>query len=280
MRREQDVVQADERLGALGLALVHVQARARDAVLAQRLRQRLGVDHAAAADAHEVALRPQRVEHLCVDQVLGRRPARCGQHQEVGPGGERLQVVEVAVRGAFARLAVVIADGHVEGGRALGDLLADGAQPQDAELLARHVRRLRNGFAPHAFAAQPVERAELAHDADQQAEGVVGHAVVVGARAVGGGDAACARDLERHALVARAHAADQLERRHGVDLGGREADDADGQHRAELGAVLGDGGGALGVAEGVGHVVDLGNLGLVGAREAVEHQQGNLGRHV
>jgi hypothetical protein len=45
-------------------------------------------------------------------------------------------------------------------------------------------------------------------------------------------------------------------------------------------AVLGNGGGALGGAEGEGHVVDLGNLGLVGAREAVEHQQGNLGRHV
>ena len=28
------------------------------------------------------------------------------------------------------------------------------------------------------------------------------------------------------------------------------------------------------------HVIDLGNLGLVGARKAVEHQQGNLGRHV
>jgi hypothetical protein len=137
------------------------------------------------------------------------------------------------VRRAFARLAVVIADFHVEGRRPLGDLLADGAQPQDAQLLARHVRRLRNGLAPHAFAAQPVELAKLAHDADQQAEGVVGHAVVVGARAVGRHDAARARHLERHAFVARAQAADQLQRRHRRDFLGRDADHADGQHRAE-----------------------------------------------
>jgi hypothetical protein len=280
VRREQDVVQAHERFGPLGFALVDIDTGARDAVLAQRGAQRLGVDHAAAADAHEVALGPQRIEHFGVDQVPGRGPARRGKDQEIRPGRERLQVVEVAVRRAFARLPVVIADLHVERGGALGDLLADGAQAQDAELLARHVGRLRNGLAPHAFAAQPVELAELAHDADEQAEGVVGHAVVVGAGAVGGHDAAGARHLERHAFIARAQAADQLHGRHGRDFLGGDADHADGQHRAECLAALGNGGRARGGVEGVGHVVDLGNLGLVGAREAVEHQQGNLGRHV
>jgi len=109
---------------------------------------------------------------------------------------------------------------------------------------------------------------------------VVRHAIVVGARAVGRDDAARTRHFERHAFVARAHAADQLDGRHGGDLLGGDADHADGQHRAKFLAVLGDRDGTLGGAEGVGHVIDLGNLGPVGAREAVEHQQGNLGRHV
>jgi hypothetical protein len=86
--------------------------------------------------------------------------------------------------------------------------------------------------------------------------------------------------LERHALEARAQAADELHLGHGLDLGRRDADHADGQHRAEFMAARGDRGRAGFVARRIGHVVDLGNLGLVGAREAVEHQQGNLGRHV
>ncbi len=273
--REHDVVEPDEGLGRMRLALVHVQARAGDAARAQCVGQRLGIDHAAARDVHEVAQRADGVEDLGIHRVARGRAAGRGAHQDVAPFGEVAQAGEILVRHAFPRIAVVVADLHVEAGRAARDLLADGAQPEDAQALAGHVRRQSDGVAPDAFAAEAVQRAQAAHDGDEQAEGMVGHAVVVGAGAVGHGDAARPGGVERDVLVAGAQSADELERGHGLDFLGREADGADGQYRAETPSLRGD---RLRAVVGGGRVVQViggGDLGLVLRRQGVEGQEGN-----
>ena len=53
--------------------------------LAQRRRQRLGIDHAAARDVDEKALRAQRLEHLGIDHVARGRAAGRGADQHIGP---------------------------------------------------------------------------------------------------------------------------------------------------------------------------------------------------
>ena len=109
---------------------------------------------------------------------------------------------------------------------------------------------------------------------------MVGHAVVVGALAVGQHDAARAGRGHVDLLVARAHAAHQFEGRHRRHLVGGQAGHADGQHRADVGTALGDGGRALGGLGGIAQVEVLGEHGLVFVRDVAQHQQGNLGRHL
>ncbi|MDR6216348.1 hypothetical protein QE399_004037 [Paracidovorax wautersii] len=205
-------------------------------------------------------------------------PPRRGADQHVAPRGQRLQAVEILVVHAFARIAVVVADGHVEARRAACDLLADRPQAEDAQLLARDIGRQADGVAPDALAAQAVQRAQAAHDGDQQAEGVVGHAVVVGARAVGHDDAARAGGVQGDVLVAGAQGADQFQRRHHGDLLGRQPRGADGQHRAETLALGGDGRRAFRRGGGIDQVINGGYLRLVQRRHAVEDEQGDFGR--
>lgn len=75
---------------------------------------------------------------------------------------------------------------------------------------------------------------------------MVGHAVIVGTRAVGQGDATSPGVSQVDVLVARTQCANQLQLRQRIHLRGRQADGADGEHGLHTGAVAGDGFKSLG----------------------------------
>ena len=102
------------------------------------------------------------------------------------------------------RAAIVITDLNIEALRSFSHLPADIAQPDYAQFFAREVRLERQVVAPYAGAACAVEHGDLADDAKQQREGVIGDAVVVGTRAIHHGDAARLRRIARDVFVARA----------------------------------------------------------------------------
>ncbi|MOA48072.1 hypothetical protein D3C78_1707640 [compost metagenome] len=69
------------------------------------------------------------------------RAARRGDDQEVGGGGKLARVVEIGVARFRARPPVVIAHAHAEPVRTPAcDFKADGAQAQNTQALAGHLR--------------------------------------------------------------------------------------------------------------------------------------------
>ena len=107
MRREDHVREAEQRFGRLGFSLVDVQRGAGEGAGGERLGQRGGVDQAAAGDVDHVALRAQRLQHLGVDDVPGRRAARRGDDQEVRPLRQLDWRAEVAAARRIAALAAI-----------------------------------------------------------------------------------------------------------------------------------------------------------------------------
>ena len=216
------------------------------------------------------------VEHLGVHEVLRRRPAGRGDHEKVAPRGERGHAREPRVGRVGALRARVVADRHVEPGRAARDLGADRTEADKPQALARDVRLHRQRGAPDAGTARAVELRHGAHAGQQQCHRMVGHAVVVGAGAVGDDDAARARMRHVDVFKAGTEHADQLELRHRVDLGGGEADRADRQHRPERGAVRGDRRGAAGVVGRIGGGEVRGDRVERARRHRVQDQQRRL----
>ncbi|KAG0757848.1 hypothetical protein G6F22_019827 [Rhizopus arrhizus] len=137
--------------------------------------------------------------------VGGCAAGRCAD-QHIAPFGQRQQAVEVLVGRTGLGVAVVVADRHAERAGARGQLFADGAHAEDAQPLARDIGRRRDRRAPHPVAAKLVQLAEIAHAGNHQAHRMVGHALVVGAAAIGDDDSACAGGIHVHGLVADTHA--------------------------------------------------------------------------
>lgn len=101
----------------------------------------------------------------------------------------------------------MVGDLHVEAARAARDDLADAAQAQDAELLARYPRGQRKAaLRPALRAHEAVTMGNAARRIDQQAESQVGHAVVEYVRRVADLDATGARGVQRDGVIANAEA--------------------------------------------------------------------------
>jgi hypothetical protein len=144
VRREDDVVEAEQLARHVRLALEHVEAGAGDRSVAKRAHQRLLVDDRAARDVDEVALLAERRQHLGIDE-LSRRGATGGDDdQEVDLARERLGTGEVGVGRFGSRVARGVGDRHAECLGALRDRHADAAEADDAHARAAHLARQRH----------------------------------------------------------------------------------------------------------------------------------------
>ncbi|MNT53332.1 hypothetical protein D3C72_1904160 [compost metagenome] len=105
---------------------------------------------------------------------------------------------------------------------------------------------------------------------------MVGHAVVIGARARGHHNAPRLGVGHGDVLVACAQRANQRERGQCIDLRRAQAHGTDGQHRPHAGAVLRNGSGGLRCVGSVDHFEGLGHLGDVLFRQKHEGKQNGL----
>ena len=113
------------------------------------------------------------------------------------------------------------------------------------QALVRHVGRQRQRRAPHTGPRGLVQRQDAALRRTQQAPGVVGHTVVVGARPGSHHNATRLGVVYRHVFIASTQHADQRERGQRVDLRGRQADGADGERYPHARAVFSNRGRSL-----------------------------------
>ncbi|MNV83465.1 hypothetical protein D3C71_1772740 [compost metagenome] len=105
---------------------------------------------------------------------------------------------------------------------------------------------------------------------------MVGHAIVVGARAIGHHNATRLGVLHGNVLVPGAQRADERQLGQRVDLRGAETRGADGQHRGDARAVCGDGRCGLGRVRCVDQIKRLRQLGAVVVGEEHEGEQDGL----
>ena len=195
----------------------HVESRRLDRAGLQRRDERRLVDDRAARDVDERALLAERGQHLRVDHVPGRGAAGARHDEEVGIGRERLEIGEIAVRDVLLAAAGV-RDLHAHRAHARRDRLADAAEPQDADALARELgRELGPALQPLARVHEAIEAHEAAARHHDEADRDVGDVVGEHVRRVGHLDAALAAVVDRHAVVADAEHRDDLELRQRVE---------------------------------------------------------------
>ena len=128
---------------------------------------------------------------------------------------------------------------HSEGARAVGDFLADSAEPDDAERLAAHFGAGETLLVPHAFFHGRIGGADRARQREHQCPGVFGHADAVRAGCIHDDDAAIRGGSDVDVVHAGAGTGDYPEPGGGsdelrIDLG-RAAND----QRVSVGEVLG-----------------------------------------
>src|ERR1051326_5101026 len=124
MRKDHCIVQRKELRRHSRFVDENVETCAGDAPLLEIAQQHGLVDARAASDVDYIALRAERIEHLCVDDPVGFPAARRDDQQNVAVLGERHGIGIIGMRHVLA-IAVVIADLHAARHGALGDRLAD-----------------------------------------------------------------------------------------------------------------------------------------------------------
>ena len=149
--------------------------------------------------------------------------------------GHEIRLLEQLVQPDVARsevsfglgvaMAVVVQDGHVEGPRAARYLVADAAQPDDAEdlvvdLLPQHEARIV-GHKIRA-AGKAVALDEVARCGQEQGEGYIGRRAVEDVGRVAYGDAALLGGLEVDVINADSVVADDAEVGHEIHVCGGE----------------------------------------------------------
>ena len=218
MRQQHDMLHRDQLGRHARLVLEHVEAGGQDLLVAQRRDQRGFVDDAAAADVDDDAVRPQRFQHLAVDDVPRLGAARGHDHQHVAALRQAQQRRVVAVGHLRLRLAAVVFDLQLAGFQPLGDGLADAPQAEDADLAAAQRRRQRIGpLEPLAGAQVAVHLRQLAHGGDQQAQREVGDLAGQHVGRVRDDDAAPGQRGGIDMVVADTEAGDDLEPREQLD---------------------------------------------------------------
>jgi hypothetical protein len=127
--------------GYVRFALDHIQACPHNALQSQRIDQGRCIDNRPASDVDDIAFRPERREHVRVDEISRPRAAWRGADQEIGPRGQRDEIVEISIGRSGDGLPVVIADLHVKTARgAVRDPVADCSKTENAQTLAGNGR--------------------------------------------------------------------------------------------------------------------------------------------
>jgi hypothetical protein len=186
VRREDHALElAERRVGGERLDREHVQRRATDALLFDRLRQRYGVYQLTARRVHEHRGGLHELEPRGVDQVV--RLLRVGHvqrdHVRLAQQLVERQQLELQLRGALGReVGVVPHHVHAERARQLRHVPADAAQADDADRLAAELGALEPLAVPFTAAHRFRGPGDVAGLREQQA-----HRVLRGADRVGAG---------------------------------------------------------------------------------------------
>ena len=191
----------------------HVEPRALDDAGFERGNQCRLVDDRSARDVDERALLAERGQHAGVDDVPGRLAAGTRDHQEVGRGGERLEIGHVLVS-HILRLAAGVGDLHAHRRDALRDRLADAPEAEDADLPPAELGgELRRASLPFSRLCEAIQSNKAAAGHQDQAKRDVRDVVGKHVRRVGHLEAAFLAVRDRHAVVAHAEHRDDLELR-------------------------------------------------------------------
>ena len=102
MGEKHDIVEREQRLRHVRLVGEDVEAGGADRAGRERLDQRRIVDHRAAADIDQDAVRPERLEHAGIDRALRRRRAGEDDHQRVDRLGHGVKVGDSSGRAGRA----------------------------------------------------------------------------------------------------------------------------------------------------------------------------------
>src|SRR5262249_11331033 len=116
--------------------LEYVEGGVTEPALCQRRNERVLVDHAAARDVDERALRTERVDDGGRDEVPRLRTALTRDHEIIAAPRQLDRIGDVFVRHIGFATRPVVDHAHAQGDAALGGGAADAAQPEHSHGLA------------------------------------------------------------------------------------------------------------------------------------------------
>jgi len=190
--------------------LEHVDRRADQVLVLDRLGQRVEFDHGAAGGVDQDAALLDRADFALADHPLGGRQFRHVQGDDVALAEQVVQVADL--RGVAQRQLghhVVEADLHAERFGEYRELGADRAVADDAELLAADLEGVRRALDPAAAVAGSVLLGDAAQQQDGFGEHQFGHRASVRVGRVEHCDTALAGGVQVDLVGADAEAADR-----------------------------------------------------------------------
>ena len=143
--RSTALSQRDKRLGDVRLVVVDVEAGGQDLAGPQRLDQRGLVDERAARDIDEYAVRPQRLQHLGVDDMARPGAAGSDDDENVRQPWPSRRAKDSSGRRRRPGLAAVVDDVEPEAADPGRDRLADAPEPENSDRSASQRRGEREG---------------------------------------------------------------------------------------------------------------------------------------
>ena len=210
------------------LVLEDVEGGAGDLAGFDEARQRVLVDHLAAAGIHDVGVARQELEPARGEQVIGRRRVRAVDRDDVHARQHLVEALpigglELGLDVGVDPAPVVIVDRQAEAARAPRHRLADAAHADDAQALAPDAlaeHGSRAPASPRPRAHQALALAQPARQGEEHGHGHVGGVLGEDAGGVGDRDAALARGLEVDVIDPGAEGGDQLQLRPGLGQAG------------------------------------------------------------
>ena len=198
VRLHDHIGQLQQLRRRVGLALEHVEGGVAEAALGQCLDEGGLVDHAAARDIDERAVRAERVDHGGRDEVARFRPALTRDHEIVAAPRQLDGIGDVVVGRIGLAAGPAIDHAHAQRGATIGDGAADAAEPEHPHGLAADAapERDRALARPGALAHVAIGEQHLARGREHQADGEVGHFVRQNTWGIGDHDIALARGGE------------------------------------------------------------------------------------
>ena len=211
MGRQQNVVHRAQRV-VLGRGFIdeHVQRRAGDSLLLERLHEVSLVDHAAAAGVDQIG-RPLHLDEFGAgDKMPGAGHQRRMHGHEIRSLQQTGQIPQFDVQGLRGRrigIGIIgrdLAHGRAHAARDLAPDAPEADQPQNLLVQAADRQHALAHFLPFVAVQGPVADAELARDAVDQGRGVVGHFMHAELRQIADDDAVPGRRVRIHAVHADA----------------------------------------------------------------------------